>query len=274
MPSVRLSTATINYRTWGSGPPLLFAHGAGGNHMSWWQQIPAFSDRYTCVAFDHPDFGKSTWADDVPDSVTYGDAMIELLDAIEIDRCGFVAQSMGGWSALGLIARQPERVASLVLASTFCGVASQKINAALAVRDAELVRQREAWQEREPGSFNPALGKTAAEATPDLHTLYDMISAQNPPRETAGPSGAQAIASRPRWGVHSENDLLRITAPTLLISGEEDIVAPPEAMEELDRIIPNSQLAQVEGTGHSPYFHKAGQFNRLVSEHLDRTYSA
>lgn len=273
MPSVRLKSADIHYRMWGSGPPLIFAHGAGGNHMSWWQQIPAFSDRYTCIAFDHPGFGKSNWGDDVPGDITYGDVMIELLEALKIEMCGFVAQSMGGWSALGLITRQPERVASLVLASTFCGVVNSKIDAALAARDAELVRQRDEWRARRLGSFNPALGKTAAEESQELHTLYDMISAHNPPRETSGTPGNQAIPSRPRWGVHSDSDLLSISAPTLLISGEEDIVAPSETMEELDRIIPDSQLTQVKGTGHSPYFHKADQFNYLVREHLEKTYS-
>ena len=38
---------------------LVFAHGAGGNHLSWWQQVPHFMDRYTCVVFDHRGYGRS-----------------------------------------------------------------------------------------------------------------------------------------------------------------------------------------------------------------------
>ena len=45
----------------GDGPTtLVFAHGAGGNHMSWWQQVPHFRDRFRCLTFDHRGFGRRT----------------------------------------------------------------------------------------------------------------------------------------------------------------------------------------------------------------------
>jgi hypothetical protein len=43
----------IYYEVTGSGPPIIFAHGLGSNHLTWWQQVPHFSDRYTCVTFAH-----------------------------------------------------------------------------------------------------------------------------------------------------------------------------------------------------------------------------
>src|SRR5689334_18741593 len=50
----------IYYEVTGSGPMLLFAHGLGGNHLSWWQQVPYFRDRYTCVTFAHRGFAPSS----------------------------------------------------------------------------------------------------------------------------------------------------------------------------------------------------------------------
>jgi len=45
--------------TGGHGPTVLFLHGAGGNHLSWWQQVPAFAEEYRCVTVDQRGFGQS-----------------------------------------------------------------------------------------------------------------------------------------------------------------------------------------------------------------------
>ena len=49
----------LYYEVSGSGPALLFAHGLGGNHLSWWQQVAHFAPHYTCVAFAHRGFAPS-----------------------------------------------------------------------------------------------------------------------------------------------------------------------------------------------------------------------
>ena len=43
----------------GDAPALLFLHGAGGNHLSWWQQVPVFAEEYRCVTLDQRGFGQS-----------------------------------------------------------------------------------------------------------------------------------------------------------------------------------------------------------------------
>ena len=63
MPKVQVNGIELYYEVHGDGPALVFAHGAGGNHLSWWQQVPVFSRRYCCVTFDHRGFGQSP---DVP----------------------------------------------------------------------------------------------------------------------------------------------------------------------------------------------------------------
>ena len=45
--------------TGGNEPAVLFLHGAGGNHLSWWQQVPVFAEEYRCVTVDHRGFGQS-----------------------------------------------------------------------------------------------------------------------------------------------------------------------------------------------------------------------
>ena len=81
---LKRSFGNLHYEVTGSGPALLFAHGLGGNQMSWWQQVSHFSPNYTCVAFAHRGFAPSDPIAGGPDPADYaGD-----LDAL-IDRLGF-----------------------------------------------------------------------------------------------------------------------------------------------------------------------------------------
>ena len=59
MPSIATPDASIHYEVYGEGPPLVFAHGAGGNRISWWQQVPHFARRYRVIVLDHRGFGRS-----------------------------------------------------------------------------------------------------------------------------------------------------------------------------------------------------------------------
>ena len=56
MPFLRNGSADLYYETHGEGPPVVFAHGAGGNTVIWWQQVPHFAARYHSL----PDIGHST----------------------------------------------------------------------------------------------------------------------------------------------------------------------------------------------------------------------
>src|SRR5438067_3086537 len=111
MPFADASGCRIYYETYGpragTAPAIVFAHGAGGNHLSWWQQVPHFMDRYTCVAFDHRGYGRSVDSADRPGGARYVDDLRALLDHLELQSATLVAQSMGGWTCLGLALAQP-----------------------------------------------------------------------------------------------------------------------------------------------------------------------
>ena len=110
--------ASLYYEVTGVGPALLFAHGLGGNHLSWWQQIPHFANDFTCISFSHRGFAPSTCPSDAPDPHDYADDAIALLDHLEIEQAVFVCQSMGGWTGVETALAHPRRLAGLVLAST------------------------------------------------------------------------------------------------------------------------------------------------------------
>src|SRR5262249_34091891 len=90
----------LHYEVTGSGPALVFAHGLGGNHLSWWQQVAHFAPHYTCVAFAHRGFAPSDPIAGGPDAADYRGDLEALIDHLRLSDVRLVGQSMGGWTML------------------------------------------------------------------------------------------------------------------------------------------------------------------------------
>ena len=59
MPFAEVNGIGLFHEVAGEGAPVVFIHGAAGNHMSWWQQVPTFRERYRCITYDQRGFGRS-----------------------------------------------------------------------------------------------------------------------------------------------------------------------------------------------------------------------
>jgi len=100
----------------GTGPPVLAIHGLGGTKGSFLFTVAALADRFRVIAVDLPGFGDS----DKPigaayDAPFFAEAVIDLLDALELDRADLIGNSLGGRVALETALRDPERVGRVVL---------------------------------------------------------------------------------------------------------------------------------------------------------------
>jgi len=170
----------IYYELTGEGPALVFAHGLGGNHLSWWQQVPAFCDRYSCITLAHRGFAPSSPIQGGPDPNDYGDDLAALLDHLGFAETRIVAQSMGGWTATGFALKAPARVKALVMACTTGVFDFRKCagidQAALAAWDATAEPTASAGLEH---GIHPAGGARMAREQPTLHFLYREIDDQN-----------------------------------------------------------------------------------------------
>jgi pimeloyl-ACP methyl ester carboxylesterase len=114
---LRRGDAEIYYEVMGDGPPIVFAHGLGGNHMSWWQQLAHFARSHTCVAFAHRGFPPSSAVPGSRAPDAYADDLAALITALDLKDPVLVAQSMGGWTCLEYALREPKRVRALVMGS-------------------------------------------------------------------------------------------------------------------------------------------------------------
>lgn len=254
--------ASIYYEVTGSGPAIAFAHGLGGNHMSWWQQVPFFESRYTCVTFAHRGFAPSTCAD--PDPAEFAADLAAVLEHLGIMQVRLVAQSMGGWTCLDYAVQYPNRVAALVMAATSGTIDPHSLPAPEREKLARWMAERSgAETELFRCGIHPAAGERMAREQPALHFLYREID------RLSAALDKQALRDRliaARTLPVSRLGGLRI--PMLFISGTEDIVIPPPLIESLAGLIPGAKLEIVPGAGHSVYFEQPTRFNQMVTDFL------
>ena len=85
MTSAKINGIDVHYQAFGEGETIVFAHGAGGNLLSWWQQIPYFSQNYRCITIDQRGFGHSLDVPNGPGSGAFVEDLVGLLDYLEID---------------------------------------------------------------------------------------------------------------------------------------------------------------------------------------------
>ena len=246
--SAKLGTFNLFYEVHGDGPAVVFAHGSGGTHMSWWQQVPVLSKDYRCVTIDHRAFGYSRDTANGPGRLAFVKDLEGLLDHLKVDKVSLVAQSMGGSTALGFASAHPERVSALIMSDTIGGYS-----------DPEIAKLRETL-----GSTRTPFAPGFAQREPALAFLYREISALTL-------DAAQPAASTPAPSAPPPTDIQPILArkvPVLFIVGEQDVLIPPPIIEAMHKKMPGSQLVKVPGAGHSVYFEKAADYNRIVGEFL------
>jgi pimeloyl-ACP methyl ester carboxylesterase len=253
----------LYYEAEGSGPFLIFTHGLGGNHLSWWQQVPHFRERYTCVTFAHRGFAPSSAPPGGPDPADYAGDLAALVEHLGADDIRIVAQSMGGWTALEYALANPTRVRAMVLAST----AGTIMRAPSLFTDPN---QMPTWDREaavavaanQTNNIHVAGGERMAREQPAMHFLYQEIDALSSVDKQQVRERLMATLVRPA-------EVLRtLNVPTLWLTGGEDIVYPPFLSDILAPMMPNAKVAQVKQAGHSVYFERPAEFNRIVDEFL------
>jgi 3-oxoadipate enol-lactonase len=257
----------IYYEVHGSGPPLVFAHGLGGNHMSWWQQVAHFSANYTCIAFSHRGFAPSTPVpgETAPDA--YADDLAALVAELGLPEFRLVAQSMGGWTSIEYLLRGREhasKVKALVLASTSGTLDFRRLRGAEAVEIRNwLASAPKAMADMEARGILSAGGERFAREQPALALLYRQIGAS-----TAADFKAAVRPKILQMRSKDPNLLAGLDLPILFVGGDEDCLFPAAACPGFAALAPRGRAVRVPKAGHSVYFERAAEFNRIVEEFL------
>lgn len=254
MPFAKINNIDLYYETHGDGPALVLAHGGGGNHLSWWQQVPALSKTHRVITFDHRSFGQSHDLPNGPGPHAFVQDLAALLDHLGIEKAAVAGQSMGGWTVCGFAAAHPQRTSALILCDTTGGIGTS-----------ETSKTQADIQERSKGNLKQILTNAYARSFPErqpaLCFLYQQISALN---TGVAPNLVPTLFSIK----HDIKPIVAYRLPTLLLVGEEDVLAPPQAIKSIAAQIPQAHFVTVPQAGHSVYFERADEFNRIVGEFL------
>jgi 3-oxoadipate enol-lactonase len=249
MPLASLRGISLHYEVHGDGPWLVFVHGAGGNRLSWWQQVPGFRGTHRCLVYDQRGFGASSAPASPLDLTADLDA---LLDQLGVEHAVLVGQSMGGWSVLGAALARPERVAGLLLTGTLAGLTDDEMIAELAALHAGAK------------GFDPlkALAADYPRLEPERTFLYEQISALNPP-----PTASTLVSL---LGIRHSERAAEIRCPVTIVAGGADQLFPISLVRRAHAKLPGAELVVVPDAGHSVYFERPFALNRALSELLAR----
>jgi pimeloyl-ACP methyl ester carboxylesterase len=258
----------------GTGDPLLLVMGLAADSTAWMFQVPAFAERYRTITFDNRGVGRSAKPTGPYTIHQMADDAACLLDALGVSRAHVLGVSMGGMIAQELALRHPERVRSLVLACTY------------PEPDPDVERQRQ-FSVTALGGTITATGETRI----DLQALDPMLFFQHLlPRvfnqsyiDEALPRLLQLFGGALQHGFsmeailgqveavmgHRATDRLhQIRVPTLVITGDADLLVPPHSSDVIARHIPGAKLVKVPGGSHGFNFETPDVFNRHVLDFL------
>jgi pimeloyl-ACP methyl ester carboxylesterase len=218
--------------------------------------LPAFTAAgYRVVAYDRRGFGRSTIDPAAAQPGTGADDLLALVDHLGLDRLHLVGTAAGGGIAFDFALSFPQRLRSLVVANAIGGV-----------QDAEYVE----------------LGQRIRPA-PEFNALPPDFRELGPSYRAANPGGTRRWvelerASRPQGSPPAQTMRKRITfalledltVPTLLLTGDADLYAPPAVLRLFAARIKQAESVVVPEAGHSAYWEQPEIFNRTVLAFIDK----
>lgn len=241
---------------------LVLANSLGTTQGLWTRQLPALSERFRVLTYDHPGHGRSSLPDQPATVGILAAGVLGLLDELGLERVSFCGVSLGGMVGMALAHQAPERVDRVVLSCTSAYIGPPegwhdrarvvRADGMNAIADAVVAR----W-------FTPEL----AQHDPETVARFRAMLVATPPEGYA--RCCEAIA-----GWDARERLADIAAPVLVVAGAEDPATPLEHAELIASRIPGARLRVLEGAAHLANVERAEAFTDAVLEHLGQEVPA
>jgi len=255
MPVLSANGETIHYLKEGAGPAVALIHSLGSSVHMWCEQIAALKDRYTVIACDARGHGGSSGKGECSVATTAQD-LEAVLDHLGLAECHVVGISTGGPVAMTLAAQSPGAVKSLVLADTFAKpVEGSKERVEATAEAIAYVSMEEFGTQYAAETLLPSTSLDVQDE------LAGVIAKVNP----------KVYIQLMRSAVLGDFTglLASVKAPTLVLIGESDMIAPRSESDFLVEKIPNATLAVVPAAGHLGCLDNPTAFNEAIGKFLD-----
>jgi 3-oxoadipate enol-lactonase len=236
-------------------PALVLLNSLGTDLRMWDPQAAALRDELRIVRCDARGHGGSPMAPPPWDLAELGGDVLALLDSLGIERASFAGVSLGGATAVWIAAHAPERVTSLVACFTaaWFGPPDPWLERAATVRADGIAAVSEG-----------VLGRWFTDAIdPGLRARMKTMLEATPPE---GYAAATEVVAH----LDLRDDLAKITAPTLVLSGSEDPATPPPVGRKLAEGIPGADFVEVPGAAHLGNVERPDAVTDLIRSHRQK----
>jgi 3-oxoadipate enol-lactonase len=254
--------AEIAYRVLGEGPPVVLLHPFPANHEFWLPVAQALATRYRVVLPDLRGHGDSGLGEGPATMEKHAGDVARVMDDADVGRAPLVGVSIGGYVLFEFWRRHRGRVAALGLCNTKAPADSAEARAGRLQAAADVLeRGTEPFFE----SMIPRLlGKTTQETRPDLVEGALCMMRKMSPEDVA--QVQRGMAERP----DSVETLKAINMPTLVVTGDEDILTGLNEAELMYQHIPGSQLRVIPKAGHYSPWEQPEEAGRVLRQFLER----
>jgi 3-oxoadipate enol-lactonase len=261
MEHIKSGDAEIVYQTLGDGPPVVLLHPFPANHEFWLPVAEALASRYRLILPDLRGHGESGVGDGPATMEKHAADVIRVMDDADVGRAPILGVSIGGYVLFELRRRSRTRVAALGLCNTKAPADNAEARAGrLQAANDVLDRGTEPFLQ----SMVPRLfGKTTRAARPDLVNAALRMMRQMSPEDIG--QVQRGMAARP----DSVDTLKTINVPTLLITGDEDILTGINEAELMRQHIAGSQLKVIPKAGHYSTWEQSAEAANIIREFLD-----
>jgi 3-oxoadipate enol-lactonase len=259
---IKSGDAEIVYRVLGEGPPVVLLHPFPANHEFWLPVAEALATRYRVILPDLRGHGDSGVGEGPATMDKHAADIARVMDDADVGRAPLVGVSIGGYALFEFWQRHRGRVAALGLCNTKAPADSAEGRAGrLQAANDVLERGTEPFFE----SMIPrGLGRSTRETRPDLVAGVLRMMRKMSPDDVA--QVQRGMAERP----DSVDTLKTINVPTLIVTGEEDILTGVNEAELMRQHISGSQLRVIPKAGHYSAWEQPEEAGKLLRQFLER----
>jgi pimeloyl-ACP methyl ester carboxylesterase len=271
--TVEVNGVNLWYRVSGQGEPVVQIHGAGFGHFNFDPVTPLLARRFRVIDYDMRGYGRSDRPLQRYDMEVWADDLAGLMDALGIQEAHVHGTSMGGMIAIVFAGKYPERTVSVVI-----NCAAAKLGAA-----GRLIFKN--WID---------IARLDPEG-PGSRILAELITWQALSKRFLEEQGAERLATQIQTILRDSNRLevftaacqamcdmdltpwlSRISAPALVLGGDEDVMTPWDqgpggvGQEGIYQAIVGAEKHVIRGAGHSTIFDSTEEHARVVTDFFSR----
>ena len=227
--------ALLNVLAFGRGPMTFVAHGGWVGSWELWQEpFQLMQSRWRCVSYDHRGSGATTAPPESISPSALVDDLFVVLDELGVDECVLAGESMGAMTCLAAVERDPSRFRGLVLVDPVPSAGPDAHPMAEASRR----------------DFSATVREFVDACIPEPDSDHLRRWGRQILLRAEPEAAARIIETFARECVAP--DLRRISVPTLVVHGANDVIVPLEVAEEVTATIPDAHLTVIDGAGHVP----------------------